>query len=147
VDAPLHLLPEAEASPLPRLEARPEREGSHVMSDDEKVSIIINPGTWPVKDATFEQALANMEQLERDAKLARVSPGLQDDKDDGRFHFIVIDQHGRNRQVDMPGCPLLEVRYMREDGQNIWDFPRLYVDGDSWVWYYAVRRLEAADND
>jgi hypothetical protein len=121
VDAPLHLLPEAEASPLPRLEARPEREGSHVMSDDEKVSIIINPGTWPVKDATFDNG--------------------------GRFHFIAVDRYGKNRQIDMPGIPLEQVRYMKEDGQNIWDFPRLYVDGDSWVWYYAVRRLEAADND
>jgi hypothetical protein len=30
------------------------------------------------------------------------------------------------------------VRYLGIPGQNIWDFPRLFVDGSSWVWKFAI---------
>lgn len=40
--------------------------------------------------------------------------------------------------VDMPSLSLEKIRYMGEKTQNIWDFPRLYVNGSSWVWKYAT---------
>jgi hypothetical protein len=53
--------------------------------------------------------------------------------------------------IEMPGLPLDEVRYVDDDEQNIWDFPRLYVDGGSVVWCYAVkqasRMLSGEDED
>jgi hypothetical protein len=30
------------------------------------------------------------------------------------------------------------LRFTGAADQNIWDFPRLYVNGSSWVWIYAV---------
>jgi hypothetical protein len=49
--------------------------------------------------------------------------------------------------VDMPGLPLHQVA-LRE-GDNAWLFPRLYVDGNSWLWPYALNnaRRELLDHD
>ncbi|MET9402659.1 hypothetical protein [Kitasatospora sp. NPDC002965] len=38
----------------------------------------------------------------------------------------------------MPGLSLDQVRWMNEPDQNIWNYPRLFVDGSSWVWWYAL---------
>lgn len=53
----------------------------------------------------------------------------------------------RKASVDMPGTPLTEVRYI--DGADPWRFPRLYVDGSSWLWEFAVdmTRLALRDPD
>jgi hypothetical protein len=60
-------------------------------------------------------------------------PGL-----DGRWEFTI--RHGKHKcVVDMPGRALYRVRWMKEPGQDIWEFPRLYVDGSSWVWLFAIR--------
>ncbi len=47
----------------------------------------------------------------------------------------------------MPGIPLSEVRYVK--GLNAWLFPRLYVDGSSWLWEFAINmaRGDLADPD
>ena len=39
--------------------------------------------------------------------------------------------------VDMPGLPLAKVRFTGAKSQDIWTFPRLYVDDSSWVWLYS----------
>jgi hypothetical protein len=33
---------------------------------------------------------------------------------------------------------LEKVRYLDSENQDIFNFPRLYVDGSSWVWKYAL---------
>ena len=38
----------------------------------------------------------------------------------------------------MPGISLEKVRFMGKEDENIWDFPRLYVDDESYVWKYAL---------
>lgn len=97
------------------------------------MSIIINPGSGPVPNATSVQALANAQVFanEVDAKLE----GPLGTDGDGRWDFR-LSRDGRTVEVEMPGIPLNKVRYVDED-QDIWDFPRLYVDGSSWVWLYA----------
>jgi hypothetical protein len=100
----------------------------------------INPGTGPVYDATAEYAEANMDQLLADCNLP--APGRWErtpDKDcgGGRYAFS-IHCADRSCEVEMPGRPLDEVRYTKAPGQNIWHYPRLYVDGDSGVWKFAV---------
>jgi hypothetical protein len=47
----------------------------------------------------------------------------------------------------MPGLPVEQVRYMGESGQNIWDFPRLYVDDSSWIWEFALSSCEPDDDE
>lgn len=108
------------------------------------MSIIINPGTGPVADANEPQARANMdafcdELLKAGVVVAGIAP-LHDDHDgDGRFAYRLDTADGRRLDILMPGIPTEQVRYTGADGQNIWDFPRLYVDGSSWVWMFAIK--------
>ena len=105
--------------------------------------IFFNPGTEPVEGATLENAEANMKQFISDSSLADelVFERYGDNEDeDGRFRFYVYWKRceAMRVSVDMPGWTLERVRYIGEPGQDIWDFPRLYVDGSSWVWEFAI---------
>jgi hypothetical protein len=108
------------------------------------MDLIINPGTGPVGGATREQAEANIAHLLVDAnaegagvRFVHACTIYGTDDPDGRFSFaLTLD--GRECEVDMPGIPIDRVRFTGAADQNIWDFPRLYVNGSSWVWIYAV---------
>ena len=57
-----------------------------------------------------------------------------------------------SRKIVMPGKPLDKVRYVGSPDQNIWDYLRLFVDGKSWVWEFAVGKARdhlifGADNE
>lgn len=114
------------------------------MTLEPRPTVIINPGSGPVPNATYEQALANMDVLIADAGApqAKITPG-HSNYDDGRYLFVVT-LNGRESEVLMPGLPLEKVRFLRKPEQNIWDFPRLYVDGSSWVWCYGRDMLNDA---
>ncbi len=104
------------------------------------MTIIINPGTGPVSDASYSYAKTNMAMLMVDAGCHSLTEVATPDLGDGRFRFFAC-RGDRWHEIDMPGMPLNQVRYMGDEGQNIWDFPRLYVDGSSWVWKYAIEAL------
>lgn len=109
--------------------------------------VIMNPGTGPVHGSTDTDGRINMVKLCEDA-------GVLDQLDmpeaivrrddvegiDGRLRYD-IKLGDRTCEVDMPGIPLLGVRYTGGPGQSILDYPRLYVDGSSWVWPYAVNSV------
>jgi hypothetical protein len=108
------------------------------------VTIIINPGSGPVSGATRENAEANMAVYITDlkeggfTKAVDLLPQPDAPEDRGRWTFsITADKEVH--EIEMPGLPVDEVRWMDREEQNIWDFPRLYVDGSSWVWFYALR--------
>lgn len=101
------------------------------------MSIIINPGSGPVRDATYENAAFNICVFANEVG-AVVQEGGGKNRGDGRWTFTLQKDAG-TAEVEMPGLPLARVRYIGEPDQNIWDFPRLYVDGSSWVWEFAVR--------
>lgn len=104
---------------------------------------IVNPGTGPVLVAELTHAEANLPKLLSDAACEGATIERQPDGDsEGRFSFIV-KLGGRECEIDMPGWPLDKVRFLGKP-QNIWDFPRLYVGGSSWVWKYAVNMVRAA---
>lgn len=109
------------------------------------MTIIINPGSGPVADAAYEDALANMRVFCADAQLHSLTEVKNPDQGDGRFKFFACNG-AHWHEIDMPGLPLQAVRYMDSATQNIWDFPRLYVDGSSWVWRYAIKAC-ADDGD
>jgi hypothetical protein len=103
------------------------------------MGIIINPGTGEVKEATAEHAINNIKHFITDCgvdgvEFKRIS---KQDYGEGRYAFILW-KDTRSYEIQMPGKPLEEVRFMNNDNQNIWHFPRLYVDGSSWVWKYAL---------
>lgn len=101
--------------------------------------LVINPGSGPVAGSSRSAAIAAIEAFVKDLELPEVQVGDPPDAADsgGRFGFT-LSLGERKVEVDMPGLPIERVRYMGEAGQNIWNFPRLYVDGSSWVWVYAL---------
>ena len=108
------------------------------------MSIVINPGSGPVPNATRENAEANMAVFIADlkaggfAKAVDLLPQPDAPEDRGRWSYdIVADTEPH--EIEMPGLPIEQVRWMDRPEQNIWDFPRLYVDDSSWVWYFALR--------
>lgn len=108
--------------------------------------IIINPGSGPVEGATLDHAYENMRKLIEDADLPKGTTFARDvdaDEEGGRFAFEITVPGGERFgtiSIDMPGIPLDKVRYLGRP-QDIWNFPRLYVDGSSWVWCFAVNRV------
>lgn len=107
------------------------------------MSGILNPGTGSCSDATEENAIENMKHFLVDCGVKGLHfvriPELDFTGDyfDGRFVFLIW-RGTRCHEIRMPGLPLERVRYTSNDLRNIWDFPRLYVDGSSWVWCYAL---------
>ena len=99
------------------------------------MNLIINPGTEPVELATIENAVTNMQQLIKDSGQTGVSfERIKEQDGDGRFSFkLKSDKHKFTIAVDMPGCELEKVRASKP-----FYSPRLYVDGSSWLWGYAL---------
>ena len=103
------------------------------------MNIVINPGTGPVADATEIEAERNMAVFVKDLGLPNLTTSRQRKADygRGRFAFMVRDEvSGRQVEVQMPGQPVEQVRW--EKGLDPWQFPRLYVDGSSWLWGFAL---------
>ena len=114
-------------------------------------TISFAPGAGPITiESTAEQAIENMRVFLEDSRREKSAPTgmrwwrLKSEDEDGRFGFRVkVKGAPYAVNVQMPGIALDKVRYMREEGQNIWDFPRLYVSGSSWIWMFGM--LSKAD--
>lgn len=105
------------------------------------MGIIINPGSGPVSGASEREARMALDSLLADLG-AEWSADAGDGRDEGEGRWTYVIRHGGHpHKVEMPGLPVERVRYTGEDGQDIWDYPRLYVDGSSWVWRYALNVL------
>lgn len=116
------------------------------------MSIAINPGSGPVSEATEQHAAANMAVFADDLRAAGLSVDTftrraEADYGDGRFAYSLAMDDGRSIEIQMPGLPVDRVRYLGDDGQNIWDFPRLYVDDSSWVWKFALGVCEPEEDE
>ncbi len=116
--------------------------------------LYINPGSGAT-DANEEEATKNIEFLIKDVNLPGISSVRCPDKDyhkeygSGRLAYeLKLGQ--RTVEVQMPGVPIDKVRYDK-DKQDAFDFPRLYVDGSSWWWEFAISivkdRLEHKDTE
>ena len=103
------------------------------------MTVIINPGTGVVVDATEQNAAENIKHFITDCQTDDIECVRIPEKDygEGRYAFLLWEDCCCH-EIQMPGLPLERVRYVGSDGQNIWDYPRLYVDGSSWVWQFAV---------
>ena len=110
------------------------------------MNIIFNPGTEDIPKATEEHAYDNMIHFIADLGIDSLSLMRTPDEDyekrcpgKGRFAFVILNyETWRFTEIQMPGLPLEQVRYMGSVEQNIWDYPRLYECGSSWVWCYAL---------
>lgn len=113
------------------------------------MTIIINPGSGPVA-GTRENADRNIAKFIKDVTSAHnfkyISSTFVCANDDGRFTYLLDCDDVEAHEIEMPGLPLEQVRWV-DQSQNIWDFPRLYVDGSSWVWKYAVNVCKDEPDD
>lgn len=109
--------------------------------------IVINPGTGPVEGSTEDQATKNIEAFAKDlldTQGVEVKEAVRTSKLDygeGRFAFEVkISRKDacRTLEIQMPGCPLGKVRYIEGATPDLLDSMRLYVDGSSWEWGFAL---------
>jgi len=102
--------------------------------------VIINPGAGPVPNATEVNAAKNIKHFLADVGGIPSVHWIRIPNRDyggGRYAFLLWKDN-QCHEVQMPGLPLERVRFMNSKEQNIWDFPRLYVDGGSWVWCFAI---------
>lgn len=109
-----------------------------------KVAFIC-PGTGPVEGATADHAKQNILQLIIDVgfELEQIEVAHYPEHDDSGRFFFELKYNGRTCEIKMPGLDLSQVRYLSEE-QNIWDFPRLYVDGTSLVWKFAIGQVKSS---
>jgi hypothetical protein len=103
----------------------------------------INPGTEPIQNASFDLAVRNMDIFLNDCGFTKLPINCAQSLDrDGRYGFIITTPNGKACEVLMPGLETDRVRY--KVGDNPFLYPRLYVDGSSWLWSYAVNAVKRA---
>ena len=102
-------------------------------------AFIINPGAGNVRDTLVpvrrSYAERNARVFAKECGASAMVPVCALD-DEGRWDFR-MKMRRRTVLVSMPGCSLARVRYVDPATQNIWLFPRLYLDGSSYCWLYA----------
>lgn len=109
------------------------------------LSVVVNPGSGPVNAASYENAAFNICVFANEIG-ATVQQGGGKDRGDGRWVFG-LTKDGRVVEIAMPGAPIGAVRYVGDEDQSAWDFPRLYVDGSSWLWEFAARVCFRGDDE
>jgi hypothetical protein len=103
--------------------------------------IYVNPGAGPCESGTWDNAYTNIQQFIKDSEIPlHIVGSTFAAGEDGRYKFVLQPDDFKefHYEIEMPGLPLKKVRYTGEKGQNIWNYPRLYVDGGSWVWSFAT---------
>lgn len=109
------------------------------------MNVLINPGSGPVdRKVSWDNAYENIKAYIADCEIPMRIVRSEHEDDEGRYLFILRnDEYDYQTEVEMPGVPLEAVRYVEGDKRNILDFPRLYVDGSSWIWYIGTVKKEA----
>lgn len=104
------------------------------------MNIVVNPGSGPVDGETsWDNAYENITTYIADCEIPMRIVRSEHEPDEGRYLFVLKnDEYDYQIEVEMPGLPLDKVRYVEGDKRSILDFPRLYVDGSSWIWYIAT---------
>lgn len=106
------------------------------------IKLVVNPGAGPVENASPDRARENMQHFIVDLGIRDVQyVELALRSDTGRWPYLVW-KNNRCCEIEMPGCPLSEVRFYPNQGLNVWDFYRLYVDKASWLWFLAVENVK-----
>ena len=108
------------------------------------MTIFVNPGTEPLPAATEDNARAAMALFVADCVTLYGAASW-----DGTFTAAtrgrwtgVVNVAGRTHEVDMPG---IDPHVTREGRPFV--SPRLYVDGGSWLWQFALNVVDPDDQD
>ena len=114
--------------------------------------IIINPGTEPLPEATEENAgkaidLFVADLNERGVHVVKVWRKPGNDRGGGWFAYRILTDTDRGYNIGMPGIDP-EATHAGVPFTS----PRLYVDGSSWLWGYALNMctpevIEGSDDE
>ena len=98
---------------------------------------MVDLGEGSISRGTEANAASNMTQFVEDCTARGLQFERVHDKDlgDGRYSFRIY-QGTRSQLVRMPGLPLEQVRCVGSVDPS--GYPRLYLDGNSYWWRYAV---------
>jgi hypothetical protein len=120
------------------------------VTEQPAISISINPGSGPVSEATERNAIDNVAAFTADLLTRGITvtgavrrPAV--DYGSGRYAFTVTTDDGRDTEIQMPGLPVDQVRWLKSEGQDIWQFPRMYVNDGSWIWYFALDQFDEGE--
>lgn len=100
--------------------------------------LFVNPGTGDVEDATLKDAKDSIEQFVSELKIDDITIKHRSKRDERGRYCFVLKHNGQKCEIMMPGIPIEQVKFSDPKTQNAWHYPRLYVDGGSWLWLYAV---------
>ncbi len=111
--------------------------------------LVINPGTGPIDGTQERDARRNIGAFCRDLALRSPHVRIERRKSgdfEGKYDYL-LHRGIRTTSVAMPGLPLERVRM--GPNSNPWEFPRLYVDGSSWLWPFALNsaKRDLLDHD
>lgn len=108
------------------------------------MSVVVNPGSGPVHETvSWDNAYENITAYIADCEIPMRVVRSEHEADEGRYLFVLKnDEYDYQIEVEMPVLPLEKVRYVEGDERSILEFPRLYVDGSSWIWYLATVKKE-----
>lgn len=108
------------------------------------MNYIINPGSGLVEgEVSWENAYENIKAYISECEIPMRIIKSEHESDEGRYLFVLKnDEYNYKIEVEMPGLPLEKVRYVKGDNRNVFEFPRLYIDGSSWLWYIATVKKE-----
>lgn len=108
------------------------------------MNIMFNPGSGAVTGkVSWENAYENIKTYISECEIPMRIIESQHEDNEGRYLFVLRnDEYNYEIEVEMPGLSLDKVRYAKGDNRNVFEFPRLYIDGSSWLWYLAVIRKE-----
>ncbi len=102
--------------------------------------LIINPGTEGRDGATVENATAVVGQICADLSIPPEQIQRQPEKDDeadGFFSFVFDNGNGCRFDIEVPGDDPAQVTASKPFVSR-----RLYVDGSSWLYGYALNAIE-----
>jgi hypothetical protein len=102
--------------------------------------MVVNPGTQAMSETSPKLAKAGIAQFVEDLHPAKIKIKVKRDKksdNDGWYGFTLKSKHAKI-SVLMPGLPLEYMRGTKKDTTASWAFQRLYVEGNSWYWNFAL---------
>jgi hypothetical protein len=118
--------------------------------DNKDKKIILNPGAGKCEEGTFEQACRNIDSYIEDCGVPlKIGEKHEVPDENNRYMFKLDFETGMvdfRFEVLMPGVDLEKVRYLELENQDIWDFPRIIMDDESYVWKYGlINKKDAYD--
>jgi len=108
---------------------------------------VVNHGSEPISEASLCLAEVAVDRFAQQAAQVhgmrlRGRCRLPEADRHGRFGFVLTFAWAAGQEIDheiaMPGVSLDLVEYRAQDRTSCWDFYRLYLNGGSWLWEFAI---------